>query len=207
MIWCLFPSAQTAAISDLGEAFSSTASSSVRHIRDAANRLVREGTKDDLPTGATPRKRTYDVVEHWELTQPREEVLRIWRKGREQQRKIRRLPSAPLEDGNEESNGTSTDSPEQVAEDNDDMSIPTPISPSPAPELPTAPPPPTLVHPTPVLRQVPTAIRKPTSLSSRTTTTTALGKVVKGREKMIPLAERPTNVPRDRTRRGVGGAK
>jgi kinesin family member 11 len=41
--------------------------------------LVETGTREDVPTGTTPRKRQWDFNDHWERTKPREAVLREWR--------------------------------------------------------------------------------------------------------------------------------
>jgi kinesin family member 11 len=51
-------------------------------IVEGKQRLIEEGIREDLPTGMTPMKRTWDYVEHWDLTKPREEVLSQWRKQR-----------------------------------------------------------------------------------------------------------------------------
>ena len=44
-----------------------------------ARDLITEGTKDDIATGTTPRKRQWEYADHWQLTKGREEVLREWR--------------------------------------------------------------------------------------------------------------------------------
>jgi kinesin family member 11 len=41
--------------------------------------LVQEGTREDIPTGATPRKKVWDYVDHWELTRNRDDILKFGR--------------------------------------------------------------------------------------------------------------------------------
>jgi kinesin family member 11 len=38
-----------------------------------------EGTKEDIVTGTTPRKRQWEYMDQWQLTKDREDVLREWR--------------------------------------------------------------------------------------------------------------------------------
>lgn len=47
-------------------------------LRQATRALVESGTRDDTPTGTTPRKRTWDYDDEWERTKSREAVLREW---------------------------------------------------------------------------------------------------------------------------------
>ena len=41
--------------------------------------LRNQGTKKDIPTGETPRKRTWSYVDQWELTKSREEIIETYR--------------------------------------------------------------------------------------------------------------------------------
>lgn len=41
--------------------------------------MLEHGTREDKPTGTTPRKRTWDYVDKWKLTESRHEILRGWR--------------------------------------------------------------------------------------------------------------------------------
>src|SRR6266581_920225 len=41
----------------------------------ATNTLLSKGTKDDTPTGGTPRKRKWQYTEAWSLTKSRDELL------------------------------------------------------------------------------------------------------------------------------------
>lgn len=40
---------------------------------------MEQGTREDSPTGLTPRKRVWQYVDEWELTQSRSAVLKAWR--------------------------------------------------------------------------------------------------------------------------------
>ncbi|KAI0362221.1 kinesin-domain-containing protein [Trametes cingulata] len=55
------------------------ASSSLGVIRQATQDLVDEATREDMPTGHTPRKRGRKVVEDLPRTEPREVLIRRWR--------------------------------------------------------------------------------------------------------------------------------
>ncbi|KAG8907787.1 kinesin motor protein cin8 [Tulasnella sp. 417] len=70
---------ETTQLSTLTSEFVAAGSSAVSKIRGTTAKLAVEGTRDDVSTGATPRKRTWDVVESWERTKGREEVLREWK--------------------------------------------------------------------------------------------------------------------------------
>jgi kinesin family member 11 len=41
--------------------------------------LLDQGTRGDVPTGKTPRKRVWECPDQWELTEGRDNVLRAWR--------------------------------------------------------------------------------------------------------------------------------
>jgi kinesin family member 11 len=55
------------------------ASSHLATLHTATEALTEQGTREDRPTGTTPRKRTWDYVDKWKLTESREDVLRVWR--------------------------------------------------------------------------------------------------------------------------------
>jgi kinesin family protein 11 len=48
-------------------------------LHSATEALTEQGTREDRPTGTTPRKRTWDYADTWSLTKSREDVLRAWR--------------------------------------------------------------------------------------------------------------------------------
>ncbi|KAI8998545.1 kinesin-domain-containing protein [Trametes punicea] len=68
-------SGMSAAVDNLNTA----ASSSLGAIRRATQDLVDEATREDMPTGLTPRKRSRRVVEDLPPTEPREVLVRRWR--------------------------------------------------------------------------------------------------------------------------------
>ncbi|KAJ3845075.1 kinesin 2 [Lentinula raphanica] len=48
-------------------------------VQKATLGLSDQATKEDIPTGSTPRKRTWRYVDEWELTEDRSTLLRAWR--------------------------------------------------------------------------------------------------------------------------------
>jgi kinesin family protein 11 len=56
-----------------------TASSNLLSLHSASETLSEDYAQDDTPTGATPRRRTWDYVDQWNLTKSRETVLKAWR--------------------------------------------------------------------------------------------------------------------------------
>lgn len=44
------------------------------------NSLVDQGSREDLPTGTTPRKRVWQYTDNWELTKERETIVRDWKR-------------------------------------------------------------------------------------------------------------------------------
>ncbi|KAI0831405.1 kinesin-domain-containing protein [Trametes gibbosa] len=63
------------AVSDLNEA----TSNSLGAIRQATEDLMNEATREDMPSGLTPRKRSRRVVDDLPHTEPREVLVRKWR--------------------------------------------------------------------------------------------------------------------------------
>lgn len=56
------------------------ASTDLSSIHDSTRSLAEQATKEDTPTGSTPRKRVWQYVDQWELTQNRDALLNAWRK-------------------------------------------------------------------------------------------------------------------------------
>ncbi|KAG9318495.1 kinesin-domain-containing protein [Chiua virens] len=48
-------------------------------IQQTSRSLLEQATREDIPTGMTPRKRAWEYVDNWELTQNRDVILRSWR--------------------------------------------------------------------------------------------------------------------------------
>jgi kinesin family member 11 len=48
-------------------------------MREMTNSLVDQGSREDLPTGSTPRKRVWQYTDNWELTKDRETIIEGWK--------------------------------------------------------------------------------------------------------------------------------
>lgn len=69
-------------------------------MRKTTESLIDQGTREDLPTGSTPRKRVWQYTDDWELTKDRDTVVQLWKRKTVQSRQddvsdLRRLPLAP----------------------------------------------------------------------------------------------------------------
>lgn len=49
-------------------------------MREKTNSLVNQGSREDLPTGSTPRKRVWQYTDNWELTKERETIIEDWKR-------------------------------------------------------------------------------------------------------------------------------
>jgi kinesin family member 11 len=49
-------------------------------MRKMTDSLVEQGSKEDLPTGSTPRKRVWQYTDSWELTKDRDTVIQGWKR-------------------------------------------------------------------------------------------------------------------------------
>ncbi|OSX65083.1 hypothetical protein POSPLADRAFT_1133699 [Postia placenta MAD-698-R-SB12] len=58
------------------EQYHSAAVSHISGLRQATHSIVEDGAKEDRPTGTTPRKRSWNYVDEWELTGSREALLK-----------------------------------------------------------------------------------------------------------------------------------
>ena len=67
--------------------------SSLSGLRQANKALQEQGTREDVPTGTTPRKRAWEYDDDWERTQDRDTVLRDWRQSQQHRSKRPRLRS------------------------------------------------------------------------------------------------------------------
>jgi kinesin family protein 11 len=70
---------QASRLTNATEAYRNVASTHMGILHAATEALTEQGTREDRPTGTTPRKRTWDYADNWSLTKSREEVLRAWR--------------------------------------------------------------------------------------------------------------------------------
>ncbi|KAG6818097.1 hypothetical protein H0H87_000001 [Tephrocybe sp. NHM501043] len=61
------------------ESYRSAVSTSLSTLQTSIDILSESGALEDKSTGGTPRKRTWDYVDHWNLTDPRDSILKTWR--------------------------------------------------------------------------------------------------------------------------------
>ena len=68
-------------------------------MRKTTESLIDQGTREDLPTGSTPRKRIWQYTDDWELTKDRDTVIQLWKRKAVQSQDdgsdLRRLPPVP----------------------------------------------------------------------------------------------------------------
>ena len=68
-------------------------------MRRTTESLIDQGTREDLPTGSTPRKRIWQYTDDWELTKDRGTVIQLWKRKAVQPQDDgsdpRRVPLAP----------------------------------------------------------------------------------------------------------------
>lgn len=48
-------------------------------IQQTSRSLLDQATREDVPTGMTPRKRVWEYVDNWELTKNRDVILQSWK--------------------------------------------------------------------------------------------------------------------------------
>lgn len=73
---------QAAALSSATHAYKSATAAQISTLRQVTECLVEAGTREDKPTGNTPRKKAWQYQDEWELTKSRDAVLKEWRKRR-----------------------------------------------------------------------------------------------------------------------------
>ncbi|KAH9916554.1 hypothetical protein B0H21DRAFT_851329 [Amylocystis lapponica] len=61
------------------ETFRGAAAAHLSNLRQTTQTLVEQGTREDMPTGSTRRKHSWNYVDEWQLTQTREVLLKDWR--------------------------------------------------------------------------------------------------------------------------------
>jgi len=71
---------QSLGVADIASNCTETINSHLSSLQKGVVSLVEEGTREDMPTGSTPRKRNWQYVDHWDLTKSREELLRTRRR-------------------------------------------------------------------------------------------------------------------------------
>lgn len=70
---------QAAALSSATQIYHSSTTAQISTLRQVTESLVEAGTREDKPTGKTPRKKTWQYQDQWELTKNRDMVLEEWR--------------------------------------------------------------------------------------------------------------------------------
>ncbi|KAI0093923.1 P-loop containing nucleoside triphosphate hydrolase protein [Irpex rosettiformis] len=68
-------SSEVNGLSQLTEAYSSSAVAHLSEIYHASQSLADQGAREDMPTGTTPRKRAWEFNDKWQLTKARETLL------------------------------------------------------------------------------------------------------------------------------------
>ncbi|KAI6167000.1 P-loop containing nucleoside triphosphate hydrolase protein [Pisolithus thermaeus] len=68
-------------LSNSAELYHKAVSGELNSLQDMTRSLVDQGTREDVPTGMTPRKRVWEYVDKWELTKNRDALLQSWRQG------------------------------------------------------------------------------------------------------------------------------
>ena len=77
----------------MAQTYRNDTASNLSGLRQANKALQEQGTREDIPTGTTPRKRAWEYDDDWERTQDRDTVLREWRQSRQHRSKRLRLQS------------------------------------------------------------------------------------------------------------------
>ncbi|KAH8106971.1 P-loop containing nucleoside triphosphate hydrolase protein, partial [Cristinia sonorae] len=72
-------SSETSGLSNSLNLYQTSASSHLTSMRQSMQTLSEDGTKEDTPTGTTPRKRVFEIPQRWELTKGRDVILKDWK--------------------------------------------------------------------------------------------------------------------------------
>jgi kinesin family member 11 len=160
-------------------------------MRKMTDSLVDQGSREDLPTGSTPRKRVWQYTDGWELTKDRDIIIEGWKRRAVQSQdnecaSSSRCPSPVPPRHSVMQNVQDTPRPTNVAEQLDPL--PPPYVESDVEEQPTS------NFPLPMAPLVVPAIALPAAVSNSTMKT----KIGKSGSDIIPamgtLTERSTNL-------------
>ncbi|KAG5645219.1 hypothetical protein DXG03_006636 [Asterophora parasitica] len=69
----------TSGLETATEAFYGAVTTNLKSLHTASNALSEGGAQEDVATGLTPCRRTWDYVDQWSLTKPRDAILKAWR--------------------------------------------------------------------------------------------------------------------------------
>ncbi|EIW85175.1 kinesin-domain-containing protein [Coniophora puteana RWD-64-598 SS2] len=72
---------ETGALTQVADQYHREAGSKLGTLKESTKLLIDNGTKEDVSTGLTPRKREWEYVDHWELTGSRDAILKSWKGG------------------------------------------------------------------------------------------------------------------------------
>ncbi|KAH9079433.1 kinesin-domain-containing protein [Lactarius deliciosus] len=62
------------------QVYHKSASEHLASMRKTTDSLIDQGTREDTPTGNTPRKRVWQYTDDWELTKDRDTVIQLWKR-------------------------------------------------------------------------------------------------------------------------------
>ncbi|OJA08139.1 hypothetical protein AZE42_04154 [Rhizopogon vesiculosus] len=88
-------STTSTSLADTIEKHSNNTSSRLASLHQTTRSLLDQGTREDIPTGMTPRKRVWEYVDQWELTKSRDAILQSRRRGEPTRRASDPLPQHP----------------------------------------------------------------------------------------------------------------
>lgn len=74
-------------------------SKSVKSVLASTSTFLASGIADDVPTGITPKKKSWNVPQSWERTEPREALLEAFRRRKEEPAVVEDLESSTLPQG------------------------------------------------------------------------------------------------------------
>jgi len=99
---------QATTLSSTTQTYQSTTTAQISTLRQVTESLVEAGTREDRSTGDTPRKRTWQYQDQWELTKSRDVVLKEWRQRGASARHSETFLAEhlPLPDGDDQEVGT-----------------------------------------------------------------------------------------------------
>lgn len=186
---------QSTSLADIIEKHSNNTTSKLASLHQTTRSLLDQGTREDVPTGMTPRKRVWGYVDQWELTKSRDVILQSRRREEPMRRTseppLSPYPQFPAESCSEQME-VETPSLSNPNEYSDELQIPVPPSPltfslsssTSSTDTLTADP----VVPLPPV--VPSILKKPATLKS-------------GLPTMGALVDRPPNTLRPRVTRRI----
>lgn len=167
-------------------------------IQQTSRSLLDQATREDIPTGMTPRKRDWEYVDNWELTQNRDVILQPWREGTTSASTtpLSVAHSLPEESQDTPYGGVQTDREDTPDDNEGDGDLTAKISPTLASQAPRPPTPPVISLSSstsssatlPVPQQLP-PIPHPAMILKKTTTVKSGLPTTMG-----ALVDRPTNI-------------